>query len=149
MHNTPTSIKAIKTVVRDLGWDSGGLQFSRGVVGFFTGWNQHHQKMFTHFAHVLVDNMDCNWLVERNDHCVVMERIGGDGSEFGKIVDIWTNINIDFEEVRKFVENQRHLPYSFFDKNCKHFCYDFRRNLLGVDEEFGDYCQFIETKFQY
>ena len=64
--------KAVKTIVRDLGWHDPGLHFARGFNGFFTGFNPHCQKMFTHFAHAVVDENDDHWLVERSDKGVVM-----------------------------------------------------------------------------
>ena len=139
--------KTVKTIVRELGWADLGLQISRTLWGVFTAFSEHHQKMFTHFAHVLVDDQDKHWLVERNTHGVEMIQIDHDGSEMGQIVDCWTGIVIDNAQLVEFLYREQGLSYSIVTKNCKHFCYDFRRSLLHVEEDFFAYCQFIEGKF--
>lgn len=67
--------KTLKTVVRDLGWGTDALVVARAAVGFFTGYNAHHQIMFTHFSHILVDESDNDWVVERTEHDVIFQKI--------------------------------------------------------------------------
>ena len=109
----------------------------------------YHQGMLTHFAHVLMDDMGWHWLVERTDTGVHMEILNHDGSQFGKIVDTWADVNVDFGTVKEFVEKEQQLEYSSVQKNCKHFCYDFRRELLNKDETFHDYCQYMENNYEH
>ncbi len=103
--------------------------------------------MFTHFGHVLVDDKDEYWLVERTEQGVVMEKIDHDGSDLGQVVDKWMYIHIDMASLDAYLERQHNLQYDVVGKNCKHFCYDFRRELLGAEESFHDYCQYIEGRF--
>ena len=56
----------VKTIVRDIGWEDTTTRISRSIVGFFTNFDTYHQRMFTHFAHVLMDDMGWHWLVKKN-----------------------------------------------------------------------------------
>jgi hypothetical protein len=118
----------------------------RGSVGFFTGFNHHHQKMFTHFSHVLMADDDTHWLSERSTNGVVLGKMDGWIESHEQEVDRWDGLEIPFSKILEFTRNESSMDYNFIGKNCKHFCYDFRRNVLGHIEDFGTYCQFIESK---
>jgi hypothetical protein len=63
-----------------------------------------------------------------------------------QVVDEWTGLDIPFTKVIEFSRKESSMQYNFICKNCKHYCYDFRRDVLGQKEDFGAYCQFIESK---
>ena len=138
-------IKSIKTVCSYLPGNP-AIDFMRGTVGFFTGFNHHHQKMFTHFSHVLMADDDTHWLSERSTNGVVLGKMDGWIESHEQEVDRWDGLEIPFSKILEFTRNESSMDYNFIGKNCKHFCYDFRRNVLGHVEDFGTYCQFIESK---
>ena len=102
--------------------------------------------MFTHFSHVLMADDDTHWLSERSTNGVVLGKMDGWIESHEQEVDRWDGLEIPFSKILEFTRNESSMDYNFIGKNCKHFCYDFRRNVLGHVEDFGTYCQFIESK---
>ncbi|OAJ42898.1 hypothetical protein BDEG_26290 [Batrachochytrium dendrobatidis JEL423] len=101
--------------------------------------------MFTHFSHVLMADDTTRWLSERSTNGVVLGKMDGWIESHEQEVDHWDGLEISFSKILEFTRNESSMDYNFVGKNCKHFCYDFRRNVLGKVEDFGTYCQFIET----
>ncbi|KAK5666017.1 hypothetical protein QVD99_003395 [Batrachochytrium dendrobatidis] len=102
--------------------------------------------MFTHFSHVLMADDTTRWLSERSTNGVVLGKMDGWIESHEQEVDHWDGLEISFSKILEFTRNESSMDYNFVGKNCKHFCYDFRRNVLGKVEDFGTYCQFIESK---
>ena len=137
--------KSVKTVCYYLENDPIVDAFKH-IVGIFTGYNHHHQKMFTHFGLLLIATDGTQWVTERSDVCVVLGELDGKIEPPEQDVEIWDHLDIQFQDVFSFAREQSKLEYSCVTKNCKHFGYDFRRNVIKHMEHFGDYCQNIESR---
>ncbi|EGF80510.1 hypothetical protein BATDEDRAFT_25149 [Batrachochytrium dendrobatidis JAM81] len=88
----------------------------------------------------------CDLPVERSTNGVVLGKMDGWIESHEQEVDHWDGLEISFSKILEFTRYESSMDYNFVGKNCKHFCYDFRRNVLGKVEDFGTYCQFIESK---
>jgi hypothetical protein len=115
-------IKSIKTVLTYLEILALISFFMRGTVGFFTGFNHHHQKMFTHFSHVLLADDDTHWLSERSTNGVVFGKMDGWIESHEQEVDRWDGLEIPFSKILEFTRNESSMDYNFIGKNCKHLC---------------------------
>ncbi|CAD7925032.1 unnamed protein product [Amoebophrya sp. A120] len=136
-------------------------EFVSGLAWFFTaGQVNNVRDWISHFAVRVwtkaVDPLDGRevWLdfrIERTTDEVIVAKVGSFHKHNDEEVGRWWHCGHgDFPQGKTigqmvdYARDQSRLPYSFVAKNCKHFVYDFFRDVLGERRDFEGFCQEIE-----
>eukprot|EP01068_Selenidium_serpulae_P010607 Selendium_serpulae@DN54_c0_g1_i1.p2 len=105
------------------------------------------QSWLTHFWATLYLSDGRVVFVERSDSLNAALCSDDDRQEAEEALVVWEG-DVEGTGVAAFISEQRHLPYDFFHRNCKHFIFSLFRDFLKdprAQGRFGDFTCRAET----